>query len=71
MRKILISIVGALAFCPAFAVGENIPTSKSYVDSEITQKQDKIAANNGVTQVLTGYNEHRRSKRHRQRISMC
>ena len=53
MRKILISIIGALVFCTAFATGENIPTSKSYVDSVVAEKQDKIAANNGAAQVLT------------------
>ncbi len=53
MRKILISIIGALVFCTAFATGENIPTSKSYVDAGVAEKQDKIAANNGAAQVLT------------------
>ena len=53
MRKILISIIGALVFCTAFATGENIPTSKSYVDSVVAEKQDKIAANDGAAQVLT------------------
>ena len=53
MRKILISIVGALVFCTAFAAGENIPTSKSYVDAGVAEKQDKISANNGAAQVLT------------------
>ena len=36
----------------AYATGENIPTSKSYVDSAVAQKQDKIPANNGATQIL-------------------
>lgn len=53
MRRILISIFGVFMIFSAFGVGENIPTSKSYVDAEITQKQDKIAANDGSPQVLT------------------
>lgn len=53
MRRILISIFGVFMIFSAFGVGENIPTSKSYVDAEIAQKQDKIAANDGSPQVLT------------------
>lgn len=53
MRKILISVVGIFVVCLAFATGENIPTSKSYVDAVVTEKQDKISANDGATQVLT------------------
>ena len=52
MRRILISIFGVFMIFSAFGVGENIPTSKSYVDAEIAQKQDKIAANDGAAQVL-------------------
>ena len=53
MRRILISIFGVFMIFSAFGVGENIPTSKSYVDAEIAIKQDKISANNGAAQVLT------------------
>ena len=52
MRKILISILCIFIGFSAFGTGENIPTSKSYVDSAVTQKQDKIPANNGATQIL-------------------
>ncbi len=37
----------------AFATGENVPTSKDYVDGKIALKQDTILANNGTAQVLT------------------
>jgi len=37
----------------AFAAGENVPTSKSYVDAAVAQKQDTIPANDGAAQVLT------------------
>lgn len=54
MQAILISItIGAFMAVSAFATGENIPTSKNYVDTEIAPKQAKIAANDGTTQVLT------------------
>ena len=53
MNKVFVFIIGALIFGSAFATGENIPTSKSYVDTEIATKQNKIAANDGATQVLT------------------
>ena len=52
MRKILISILCVFVGFSAFCAGENIPTSKSYVDSAVAQKQDKIPANNGATQIL-------------------
>lgn len=53
MSKFLISIIGTLIIGEAFATGENIPTSKGYVDAAVAEKQDKISANNGATQVLT------------------
>lgn len=53
MRKFLISIIGALSIYSAFAAGENIPTSKSYVDAAIATKQDIISATTGASQVLT------------------
>lgn len=37
----------------AFAAGDNVTTSKSYVDAEIAQKQEIIPANSGTTQVIT------------------
>jgi len=36
----------------AFCADENIPTSKSYVDAEFAQKQDKIPADDGTPQIL-------------------
>ena len=53
MKKFLIVICGVFMVVSAFAVGENVPTSKSYVDAEIAKKQDKISANDGTAQVLT------------------
>ena len=52
MRKILISILCVFVGFSTYATGENIPTSKNYVDSAVAQKQDKIPANNGTTQIL-------------------
>jgi len=45
MRKFLISVIGAFVALGAIAAGDNIPTSKSYVDSVVAQKQDKISSN--------------------------
>ena len=53
MRKVFVFIVGLFIVGTVFAVGENVPTSKSYVDSAIAQKQDTIPANSGADQVLT------------------
>ena len=53
MKKFLFILIGVFAVAGAFAAGENIPTSKSYVDSKLGEKQDTIPANDGVTQVLT------------------
>ena len=53
MRKILISIIGVATICSAFAAGENIATSKAFVDAGVAQKQDAIPANNGTAAVLT------------------
>jgi len=53
MKKFLFILFGVFVIAGAFAAGENIPTSKSYVDSKLGEKQDIIPANDGVTQVLT------------------
>ena len=53
MRRFLISIMGALAVFSAYATGENVPTSRSYVDSALTPKQDIIERTTGANQVLT------------------
>ena len=53
MKKLLISIIGVLAMCPVFATGENVATSKAFVDAGVAQKQDTIPANDGAAQVLT------------------
>ena len=53
MKKILFILFGVFVVIGAFAAGENIPTSKSYVDSKLGEKQDIIPANDGTTQVLT------------------
>ena len=52
MRKIFIFVICIFVGFSAFGAGENIPTSKSYVDSAVAQKQDKIPANNGAEQIL-------------------
>ena len=52
MKKFLVIICGIFMIFSAFATGENIPTSKSYVDAEIATKQNKIAATDGAPQVL-------------------
>ncbi len=53
MKKFLFVLFGVFVFAGAFAAGENVPTSKSYVDSKLGEKQDTIPANDGTTQVLT------------------
>ena len=53
MKKFFVFLFSFVFIGTAFAAGENIPTSKSYVDAEIATKQDKISANNGAAQVLT------------------
>ncbi len=53
MKKFFVFLFSFVFIGLAFAAGENVPTSKSYVDAEIATKQDKIAANNGAAQVLT------------------
>ncbi len=53
MKKFLFVLFGVFVIMGAFAAGENIPTSKSYVDSKLGEKQNTIPANDGATQVLT------------------
>jgi len=53
MKKFLFILFGLFVVMGAFAAGENVPTSKSYVDSKLGEKQDIIPANDGATQVLT------------------
>jgi len=53
MKKFLFVLLGVFVVMGAFAAGENIPTSKSYVDSKLVEKQDIIPKNDGTTQVLT------------------
>ncbi len=53
MKKFLFVLMGVFAVAGAFAAGENVPTSKSYVDAAVATKQDKISANDGATRVLT------------------
>lgn len=52
MKKI-ISILSFMFVGVAMGAGENIPTSKSYVDGALSEKQDAIAATSGAPQVLT------------------
>ena len=53
MKKFVVLLVCLLVTGGAFAAGENIATSKAYVDTAVAQKQDAIPANDGVAQVLT------------------
>ena len=52
MKKFLFILFGLFAFSGAFAAGENVPTSKGYVDSKLAAKQDNIIAND-TPMVLT------------------
>ena len=52
MKKFLFILFGVFVIAGAFAAGENIPTSKSYVDSKLGEKQDIIPANDGAARVL-------------------
>ena len=53
MRRFLISIIGAFVVFSAGATGENVSTTKSYIDSALTQKQDTIERTTGASQALT------------------
>ena len=53
MKKFLFVLMGVFAVAGAFAAGENVPTSKSYVDAAVATKQDIIPANDGAARVLT------------------
>ena len=53
MKKLIMSLVCLLAAGTAFATGENIATSKAFVDTGAQQKQEKIPANDGAAQALT------------------
>ncbi len=57
MKKFLISIICATCVGAAFAAGENVATSKAFVDTAVALKQDKIPANDGTAQVLTNTGE--------------
>ena len=52
MRKIFIFVICIFVGFSNVAIGENILTTQSFVDSAVAQKQDKIPANNGTTQIL-------------------
>jgi len=53
MRKFCVFICCLFAVGTVFAAGENIPTSKSYVDSALLEKQDTIERTTGNAQALT------------------
>lgn len=53
MKKIFVLFVCAFMSGVAFAAGENVATSKAFVDAAVAQKQDIIPANSGTDQVLT------------------
>ncbi len=52
MKKFLFILFGVFVVAGAFAAGENVPTSKGYVDSKLGEKQDNITAND-TPRVLT------------------
>ncbi len=53
MKKFMAFLFFVLFVGGAFAAGGNVPTSKSYVDSKLGEKQDIIPANDGAARVLT------------------
>ena len=53
MKKFLFILFGVFGVMGAFAAGENIPTSKSYVDAAVAPKQDTIEHATGAPMVLT------------------
>ena len=52
MKKFLFVLFGVFAFSGAFAAGENVPTSKSYVDSKLGEKQDNITATDAPRAIM-------------------
>ena len=52
MRKILFILLGVFMFGFAFAAGENVPTSKGYVDSKLGEKQDNITATDAPRAIM-------------------
>ena len=52
MKKFLFVLMGVFVVIGAFAAGENVPTSKSYVDSKLGEKQDIIPKNDGAPRAI-------------------
>ena len=52
MKKFLFILFGLFVVAGAFAAGENVPTSKSYVDSKMTTKQDNITATDAPRAIM-------------------
>ena len=52
MKNFLFVLMGVFAFSGAFAAGENVPTSKSYVDSKLAEKQDNITATDAPRAIM-------------------
>ena len=52
MKKFLFILFGLFVVMGAFAAGENIPTSKSYVDSKLGEKQDNITATDAPRAIM-------------------
>ena len=53
MKKVFVFLFCFIFIGTAFANGESVPTSKSYVDNALTQKQNVIERATGAAQVLT------------------
>lgn len=52
MKKFLFILFGLFVVAGSFAAGENVPTSKSYVDSKMTTKQDNITATDAPRAIM-------------------
>ena len=52
MKKFLFILFGLFAVAGAFAAGENVPTSKGYVDSKLGEKQDNITATDAPRAIM-------------------
>jgi len=52
MKKFLFILFGLFVVAGAFAAGENVPTSKGYVDSKLGEKQDNITATDAPRAIM-------------------
>jgi len=52
MKNFLFVLMGVFVVAGAFAAGENVPTSKGYVDSKLGEKQDNITATDAPRAIM-------------------